>query len=68
VVMVASNQRKAELCRTGGIHSAGMPDRDRPSPAAFAARDLRLAYVETFETRYLGDPPPGRSAFDKRPS
>jgi hypothetical protein len=47
-----------------GIYSAGVLDPSRPSREAFAARNKRLAYVETFETRYLGDPPPGRSALD----
>jgi hypothetical protein len=51
--------------RNGGM-SAGMPDRERPTAAVIAARDARLAYPETFETRYFGDPPPGRSALDQK--
>jgi hypothetical protein len=50
--------------RNGGM-SAGNPG-ERPDPAAVAARNARAAYVESFEMRWLGDPPPGRSALERK--
>jgi hypothetical protein len=48
--------------KTSGI----IPRSERPPPEIITERDRTFSVTETFATRYLGDPLPGRSALDKR--
>jgi hypothetical protein len=61
-------QGNCVACMRGPANHDGRGNHEAPPcPAALAERDARsrLVYVESFEQRYWGDPPPGRSALDR---
>lgn len=45
---------------------ARTPDGPRPADCPVAERDRVTAHWPTFEQTYFGDPPPGRSALDRK--
>jgi hypothetical protein len=62
VCVNCAKQKYRDYASAHGIIS----QENRPPPEAWAERDRALAFVETFETRYFGDPPPTRSALAQK--
>lgn len=61
--MTMTRATRVGLERAPGSFGAGYVA-PRPSADILAERDARMSYVETPNQAVLGDPPPGRSAFD----